>query len=76
MKSPPDAPAGAPDTNARKFTRQKRLVAALGVVLILAGILILFVLPRVPTPMRMMAGLGDLFMGFVLLVLVRQNRAL
>ena len=75
MTIPPDAPTRAPDAKARKFVRQRRLVAAFGVVLILAGILILFVLPRVPAPMRMMAGLGDLFMGLVLLVLVRQNRA-
>jgi hypothetical protein len=58
----------------RKYARQKRLVAILGCLLIVAGIIVLFALERVPLPMRMMAGLGDVFIGCVLLVLVRQQQ--
>jgi nitrate reductase gamma subunit len=59
---------------AEKFARQKRLVVLLAVLLILAGAVILFVLRRVPLPMRIMAGLGDVFIGCVLLVMVNQVR--
>jgi hypothetical protein len=58
---------------ARKFVRQKRIVTALAVLLVFAGILVLALLHRVPLPMRIMAGLGDIFIGCVLLVLVRQH---
>jgi hypothetical protein len=59
---------------ARKYVRQKRIVTALAVLLVVAGILVLALLHRVPLPMRIMAGLGDIFIGCVLLVLVRQQR--
>jgi hypothetical protein len=57
-----------------KHLRQKRIVAILAVLLIAAGVLVLGFLHRVPLPMRIMAGLGDIFIGCVLLVLVRQQR--
>lgn len=64
-----------PDSNQpqAKFARQKRLVTIVGVLLILAGIVILAVLKKVPPPLRIMAGLTDIFVGLVLLVLVRQT---
>ncbi|HVU36673.1 MAG TPA: hypothetical protein VHE61_24745 [Opitutaceae bacterium] len=58
---------------ARKYARQKRTVALLGVLLIIVGLVLLTVLRRVPMPLRIMAGLGDIFIGCVLLVLVRQQ---
>ncbi len=57
----------------RKFARQKRLVTTLGVVLIVTGVVVLFALRRMSFPARAMAGLGDVFVGCVLLVLVRQQ---
>jgi hypothetical protein len=53
--------------------RQKFTVVALASLLIAGGLLILFVLKRVPLPMRIFAGLGDVVAGAVLLVLVRQK---
>lgn len=53
--------------------RQKRTVTALAVLLIAGGLAVLFLLPQIPLPMRLMIGLGDLFAGLVLLVLVRQK---
>lgn len=57
----------------RKHARQLRTVTILAVLLILIGVLVLTVLHRVPLPMRIAAGLGDIFVGAVLLVLVRQH---
>lgn len=57
----------------RKRARQIRTVTVLAVLLIVIGILVLTVLHRVPLPMRIAAGLGDIFVGAVLLVLVRQH---
>lgn len=59
---------------ARKYARQKRFVTILSVVLIVVGAVLIFALRRVPLPMRIMAGLGDVFVGCVLLVLVRQRQ--
>lgn len=59
---------------AAKFTRQKRLVIALGILLVLAGIVILTTLSRLAMPLRIMAGLGDIFIGSVLLVMVAQSK--
>ena len=53
--------------------RQKRTVVGLACALIAGGILILFVLKKVPAPMRIMSGLGDIVAGLVLLVVVRQK---
>lgn len=59
---------------AAKFVRQKRLVIALGVLLVLAGIVMLTSLTRLAMPLRLMAGLGDIFIGCVLLVMVAQSK--
>ena len=63
---------GLPDAS-RARARQKRTVLALAGFLIIAGLLLLFVLKRVPLPLRIVAGLGDLVAGSVLLVLARQK---
>jgi hypothetical protein len=53
--------------------RQKRIVTTLAFLLIAGGLAVLFLLPQIPLPMRLMIGIGDLFAGLVLLVLVRQK---
>jgi uncharacterized membrane protein HdeD (DUF308 family) len=54
-------------------SRQKFTLVALGLVLIVIGILLIFVLKRAPMPLRIIGGLGDLVAGAVLLVLARQK---
>ena len=41
--------------------------------MIVAGLLLIFVLKRAPLPMRIFMGLGNLVIGSVLLLLVRQK---
>jgi hypothetical protein len=41
--------------------------------LIVGGLVLLFALQRVPLPMRIVAGLGDIVAGCVLLVVTRQK---
>lgn len=72
-QNPPDRPTRTSPDRGRKFARQKRQVTALGVLLIVIGIVVLVALRRLPPPMRIMAGLGDIFIGCVLLVLVWQT---
>ncbi len=61
------------DARAARRARQKRTVLALAIFLIVVGLLLLFVLRRAPLPMRILGGLGDITIGAVLLVLVRQH---
>ncbi len=56
-------------------SRQRFTVMALASFLIAAGLLLLFVLKRVPLPLRIVAGLGDVVAGCVLLVVARQKFA-
>lgn len=58
---------------AARSARQRRVVTILALLLIIAGAVILAALPRVPPPLRITAGLMDVFIGLILLVLVRQN---
>jgi hypothetical protein len=53
--------------------RQRTKLIALATFLICAGLLILFALERVPAPLRIVSGLGDVVAGCVLLVLARQK---
>jgi hypothetical protein len=62
-----------PLTPPEKLARLKRWVVVLGVALIVTGAIILFVLRRVPLPLRIMAGLGDAFIGAVLLVMAARR---
>lgn len=62
------------DPSAVKLARLKRTVLTLACALVVGGLVVLFALPRVPMPLRIMVGLTDLFGGLVLLVLLRQNR--
>jgi hypothetical protein len=58
---------------AYRRSRQKFTVFTLSTFLIIGGLLLLFVLKRLPLPMRIFAGLGDVVAGCVLLVLLRQK---
>jgi uncharacterized membrane protein HdeD (DUF308 family) len=58
---------------ARRRTRQRKTITALALLLIGAGLYVLFLLPRMPLPIRIMVGLVDVLAGLVLLVLVRQK---
>jgi uncharacterized membrane protein len=53
--------------------RQRRTLLILAVALMAGGILILFVLKKVPPPLRILIGLSDFFTGLILLVVVRQK---
>jgi hypothetical protein len=59
-----------PDPRAR---RQKRTLLILASGLIVAGLVVLFFLQRMPLPLRILVGLTDVFGGLVLLVLIRQK---
>ncbi len=71
MKEPPMN--SAPDRIAQERARLKRTVLILAPVLILGGIAVLFFLERMPLPLRFLVGLGDIVVGLVLLVLLKQN---
>ena len=53
--------------------RQKAGLVALGLVLIATGIVVALFLRRIPLPLRLLIGFGDVVAGAVLLVLVRQK---
>ena len=53
--------------------RQKRTITILAVLLIIGGLAVLFLVQRMPLPMRLLVGLTDVFAGLTLLVLVRQK---
>ncbi|PTX97707.1 hypothetical protein [Opitutus sp. ER46] len=74
--STPPSPSPAPAADAelaRRRIRQRRTLIVLSFVLIAAGIVVLTALPRLPLPMRILTGLGDIFLGMILLVVVRQH---
>ncbi len=71
MKDSPRNPT--PDRVAQERARLKRTVLILAPVLILGGIAVLFFLERMPLPMRFLVGLGDIVVGLVLLVLLKQK---
>ena len=60
------------DSAARR-TRQKRTITLLAVVLIIGGVIVLLALQRLPLPLRLLVGLGDVIAGCVLLLVVRQK---
>jgi hypothetical protein len=58
---------------AAKRARQKRTITIIAVALIGGGLAILLFLQRMPLPIRLLAGLTDVFAGLVLLVVARQK---
>jgi hypothetical protein len=61
------------DSLRQRRARQRFTVLVLATVLIVGGLVVLFALQRLPLPMRIFAGLGDIVAGCVLLVLARQK---
>ncbi|MEO6245304.1 MAG: hypothetical protein ABIQ12_07690 [Opitutaceae bacterium] len=53
--------------------RQKRTLLALAILLIIGGAVVLLVLQRMPLPLRIVVGLGDIVAGAGLLLLVHQK---
>jgi len=58
---------------AKDRARLKRTVLILAPVLILGGLAVLLFLERMPLPLRLIVGLGDIIVGLVLLVLLKQK---
>ncbi|MSU65010.1 MAG: hypothetical protein EXS38_02660 [Opitutus sp.] len=56
-----------------RWARQRTTILVLAFGLIIGGLLLLFVLKRMPLPMRILAGLGDLVAGYALLIVARQK---
>jgi hypothetical protein len=56
-----------------RLARQKRTATILAVVLLLGGLAVLFFVRRIPLPLRLLVGLGDIVAGCVLLLLIRQK---
>jgi len=57
----------------RERAKLRRTVLILAPVLILGGLAVLLFVDRMPLPLRLVVGLGDIVAGLVLLVLLRQK---
>ena len=68
--TPEDRAAAA----AADAARQVKTVTLLGYILIAVGLVVLTLLKRLPAPIRVLSGLGDVVIGCVLLVLAHQKR--
>jgi uncharacterized membrane protein HdeD (DUF308 family) len=53
--------------------RQRRLLLILGPALIAGGLAVLFLVTRMPLPLRIIVGLTDIVAGCVLLLVARQK---
>ncbi len=60
------------ESDARRI-RQKRTLVLLATTLLVSGAAVLLLLDRIPLPLRLLIGFGDLIAGAVLLVLIRQK---
>ncbi len=65
--------SSSPTSEALQRTRQKVILIALGTVLMLGGFVVLFALKRMPLPMRLVVGLGDLIAASALFMILRQK---
>lgn len=68
----PNAPVTPPSPDPLR-ARQKSSLTVLAVVLIVAGLGVALFLKRIPLPLRLLIGFGDVLAGSVLLLLVRQK---
>jgi multidrug efflux pump subunit AcrB len=68
----PAASPGAPAAAAQR-ARQKRTLVILATFLIVAGLVVLFALERIPLPLRILMGLTNTIAGAVLLLVARQK---
>jgi hypothetical protein len=53
--------------------RQKRTLTLLAAMLMAGGLSVLLLLDRIPLPLRLLIGLGDMIAGAVLLLVLRQK---
>ena len=53
--------------------RQKRTITILSAVLMVGGLVVVIALDRIPLPLRLLIGLGDIIAGSVLLIVLRQK---
>ncbi len=58
---------------ARERAKLKRTVLILSPLLILGGIAVIAFVDRLPLPARLVLGIGDIIVGLVLLVLLKQK---
>jgi len=58
---------------AHRRSRQKVILMVLSTVLLLAGFMVLFLLKRLPLPMRLITAFGDFVAASALLLLLRQK---
>jgi uncharacterized membrane protein HdeD (DUF308 family) len=65
--------ASEPEKLAREKAKLKRTVLILAPTLIVGGILVLAFLQRMPTPLRILVGVGDIVVGLTLLLLLKQK---
>jgi hypothetical protein len=68
MSTEPD-----PAKVALERAKLRRTVLILAPVLIVGGVLVLAFVDRMPLPLRIIVGLGDIFAGLTLLVLLKQK---
>lgn len=66
-------PAFDPNKTARERAKLRRTVLILAPTLIAGGILVLVFLQRMPMPLRVLVGVGDILVGATLLVLLKQK---
>jgi uncharacterized membrane protein HdeD (DUF308 family) len=66
-------PTPDPAKLAQERAKLRRTVLILAPILILGGILVLAFLQRMPTPLRLLVGIGDIIVGLTLLVLLKQK---
>jgi hypothetical protein len=53
--------------------RQRRMLFVLAAALVAGGLVVLLLLDRIPLPLRLLIGFGDVIAGSVLLVVLRQK---
>jgi hypothetical protein len=62
-----------PEKLTRERAKLRRTVLILAPILIAGGILVLVFLKRMPPPLRILVGAGDIVVGLTLLVLLKQK---
>ncbi|MES2694355.1 MAG: hypothetical protein V4773_12840 [Verrucomicrobiota bacterium] len=67
------APTPDPEKLARERAKLRRTILILAPILIIGGALILAFLTKMPLPLRIIVGLGDIVAGLVLLILLKQK---
>ncbi len=66
-------PESDPEKLAHEKAKLKRTVLILAPILIVGGILVLAFMERMPTPLRILVGVGDIIVGLTLLLLLKQK---